>query len=71
MRKLEKSPFVYYFKHQIIDLALTISDENRNELRVRLLTEIYGRIFGLCTCLLKLEIEDDDTDVLSLSTIVQ
>ena len=28
---------------------------------------MYGRIFGLCAWLLKLEIEDDDIDVLSLS----
>ncbi|CAF5105105.1 unnamed protein product, partial [Rotaria sp. Silwood1] len=42
----EKSPFIYVLKQQISDLVVTISDEILEESNMKLLTDIYKRIFG-------------------------
>ncbi len=57
---LGKSPFIRVFKQQISDLVITISDEIADESKVKLLTDIYNRIFGLFTNLKYLDLDSDD-----------
>ena len=66
---LEKSPFIHVFKEQISDLIITISDEIMDESNVKLLTDIYNRIFGLFTNLKYLDLDGDDIHVFSRSLL--
>jgi hypothetical protein len=56
----ENSPFIHIFKQQISDLVVTISDEILDESYVKLLTDIYNRIFGLVTNLKYLDLDNND-----------
>jgi hypothetical protein len=62
---LGKSPFIRVFKQQISNLVITISDEIPDESNVKLLADIYNRIFGLFTNLKYLDLDGDDTYALS------
>ncbi|CAF3236050.1 unnamed protein product [Rotaria sp. Silwood2] len=65
----EKSPFIHVFKEQISELILTIGDEILDESNVKLLTDIYNRIFGLFTNLKYLDLDGDDTYAFSRSLL--
>jgi hypothetical protein len=65
----ENSPFIHILKQQISDLVVTISDEILNESNMKLLTDIYNRIFGLVTNLKYLDLGSDDIYCFSRSLL--
>ncbi|CAF3380934.1 unnamed protein product [Rotaria socialis] len=56
----KKSSFIHGFKDQIKHLSVKISDEIRNELRLKLLTDIYNCIFALVSSLKYLDLGVND-----------
>ena len=57
---LEKSSFIHAFKDQITHLSVNITDEIQNELRLKLLIDIYNCIFALIANLKYLDLGVND-----------
>ncbi|CAF1445879.1 unnamed protein product, partial [Rotaria magnacalcarata] len=66
---LEKCSFIHVFKDQITHLSVKISDEIRNELRLKLLTDIYNCIFALIANLKYLDLSVNDNYFLRRSLL--
>jgi hypothetical protein len=66
---LEKYPFIQVLRQQISDIVLTISDQILDESNVKLLTDIYNRIFSLFTNLKYLDLDRDDSYTFSRSLL--
>ncbi|CAM4843667.1 unnamed protein product [Rotaria magnacalcarata] len=65
----KKCSFIHVFKDQITHLSVKISDEIRNELRLKLLTDIYNCIFALIANLKYLDLSVNDNYFLRRSLL--